>query len=304
MSDALADFAILILSHGRADNVRTVEKLAEFKYTGRFFVVVDDEDDQVDANRKRYSDKVVVFSKREAEKITDAGDNLESRSGVVYARNYAWTIARKLGLRYFMAMDDDYTGFYVRLRAGQGSNDSGAYRAECLDGVLAAMLRYFKTTPALAIAMSQGGDHIGGTTRNNMQKRKAMNTFLCAVDRPFKFYGRLNEDTTAYTLLGRRGALFLTIPNIQVNQLQTQANPGGLTEQYLDVGTYVKSFYSVLYTPSAVRDGQFKDARSDRLPRVHHAINWKATVAQILPERFRKPDEKPTRKRGGAALRA
>lgn len=36
-------------------------------------------------------------------------------------------------------------------------------------------------------------------------------------------------------------------------QMQTQKNAGGMTETYLESGTYLKSFYSVMYAPSCVK---------------------------------------------------
>lgn len=281
------DFAIFILTHGRANSVRTVKALAEFKYTGRWYIVIDDEDAQGDTYRARYGERVIEFSKSEVATQFDIGDNLAGRGVVVFARNACWELAQRVGVRYFMQMDDDYNGFYIRFNSAK---EYGTHRAECLDGALSAMIDYLASVPALSIAMSQGGDHIGGAERLNMQKRKAMNTFLCDVERPFPFFGRLNEDTSAYVELGRKGKLFLTIPSIQVNQAATQSQAGGLTEAYLDAGTYVKSFYSVMYTPSVVKVGILFDGRSNVEPRIHHKINWRATTAQILPELFRKPD--------------
>ncbi|MWE22378.1 DUF1367 family protein [Escherichia coli] len=68
-------------------------------------------------------------------------------------------------------------------------------------------------------------------------KRKAMNSFICSVDRPFSFMGRINEDVNTYTNLGRCGELFMTIGAVQLGQKQTQKNSGGMTELYLDSGT-------------------------------------------------------------------
>ena len=48
--------------------------------------------------------------------------------------------------------------------------------------------------------------------------RKAMNSFICSVDRPFQFVGRINEDVNTYVLLGSRG-VFLSILQIGLDQL-------------------------------------------------------------------------------------
>lgn len=154
-----------------------------------------------------------------------------------------------------------------------------------LDAVFDAMLDYFIPTPALSIAMAQGGDFIGGKHgKFEKPKRKAMNSFLCATDRPFQFYGRLNEDLTATAVLAPRGGLFLTIPHVALQQKQTQANPGGLTEMYLDSGTYVKSFYSVMYQPSSVQISILHSKHS----RIHHKVHWRYTAPYILSESTRK----------------
>lgn len=72
-------------------------------------------------------------------------------------------------------------------------------------------------------------------------KRKAMNSFICSVDRPFSFMGRINEDVNTYTNLGRCGELFMTIGAVQLGQKQTQKNSGGMTELYLDSGAPIYS---------------------------------------------------------------
>ena len=40
------DFAIFILSHGRADNVKTLDTIKTCGYTGKWYVIIDNEDKQ------------------------------------------------------------------------------------------------------------------------------------------------------------------------------------------------------------------------------------------------------------------
>jgi hypothetical protein len=58
-----------------------------------------------------------------------------------------------------------------------------------------------------------------------------------------------------------------------------------MTELYLESGTYVKSFYSVVYQPSSVKVGVLRGRSGTRL---HHSVNWKATVPKILRETLKK----------------
>jgi hypothetical protein len=148
---------------------------------------------------------------------------------------------------------------------------------------------FLKGAPQVrSIAMAQGGDYIGGVSNDIFtslnRKRKLMNVYFNATDRPYEFYGRINEDTNCYVQNGKVGQVFLTHPSIHVNQLQTQSNAGGLTEFYLETGTYVKSFYTVLFNPSAVQVRMMGEAHK----RLHHHVEWENAVPKIIRETIRK----------------
>ena len=83
---------------------------------------------------------------------------------------------------------------------------------------------------------------------------------------------RISMDT------GSVGNLFLSTNQISLAQKQTQKNAGGMTESYLDFGTYVKSFYSILYHPSSVKISTMNSTHM----RIHHLISWENTVPKIL----------------------
>ena len=40
------NFAVFILTHGRAENVETYKALRDCGYTGKIYVIIDDEDDE------------------------------------------------------------------------------------------------------------------------------------------------------------------------------------------------------------------------------------------------------------------
>lgn len=281
----LNDFAVFILTHGRPDNVVTYDTLKKHGYTGRVYLVIDDEDDTEDQYRERYGDKVIQFSKREIEKTFDTGDNFTNKRGVIiYARNACFEIARNLGVKYFCELDDDYTSFTFRFGA---DNTFAEENVLSLDAIFSAMLDFYISLGdrCKTIAMAQGGDYIGGGAgsygKSIKLTRKAMNSFICCVDRPFTFVGRINEDVNTYVRRGYEGDLFLTINQICLHQKQTQSNKGGMTETYLESGTYLKSFYSVMYHPAAVHIGLM----GNKNKRLHHNIEWNAVAPKIIKER-------------------
>ena len=189
-----------------------------------------------------------MTNKKEQEKLFDIGDNFKDDRVVVFARNAVFDIARELGYEYFLVLDDDYTEFrYTR-------DDKQQYvtklrRVLNLDRMFKELLEYYKKTNAKTLCIAQGGDFIGGEGSSVFKKklsRKAMNFFICSVNRPFQFVGRINEDVNTYVRFCTTGDLFLTIPNISLKQTDTQSNKGGMSDIYANQGTYVKSFYSVI----------------------------------------------------------
>ena len=243
------DFCAFILTHGRPDKVITLRSLRSHGYTGKVFIVIDDEDQTGDEYRRIFGDDVLVFSKDEVGRYTDQFDNFSDRRTILWARNACWDLAKQMGYRYFIQLDDDYMTWLHR-RRGKGHQYSSSVVAEeyhgwtikNLDAVFDALVRLVETTPIKTVALSQGGDHIGGELGKRRFRRKAMNSFVCDTAKPFLFRGRINEDVNTYVSLGGTGDLFLTDMQLQLNQLETQTNAGGMTEVYLDSGTYVKSF--------------------------------------------------------------
>ena len=284
-----SDFAALILTHGRPDRVHTYFALRNAGYTGRIIIVIDNEDKTAKEYRSRYGSDVVMFDKAAIAKTFDEGDNFQDRRAIIYARNASFQIAKDLGYRYFVQLDDDYTGFYYRF-------DEDGFYGHCitpsLDWLFSALCDYLKATPFASIAISQGGDHIGGGESKKVigTKRKAMNSFICDIEKPFKFVGRINEDVNTYTCEQRKGLLFLTVMAAQLNQKPTQSNAGGMTDLYLDSGTYVKTFYSIMYAPSCVKVSDISDPKNGHAghARIHHKILWNNAAPLILSKHYKK----------------
>lgn len=278
------NFAIFILSHGRAKNVITIDTLRKAKYSGRIFLICDNEDDQLDDYRKiKGVEDVLVFDKEEQMKYNDTMDNFKSHKIVLYARNTCFDYAKKLGLDYFLELDDDYNTFQFRYLEGTTLKHAVISN---IDVLFNYFLDYLENSSFNCICFAQGGDLIGGANGAFLKgfKRKAMNAFFCKTDRPFKFLGSINEDTNMYTLGGIRGELYLTIMNTCLEQGTTQANAGGLTDQYLEYGTYVKSFYTVICAPSCTIVQPMGAVHK----RLHHKINWDKCTPCIINEKYRK----------------
>lgn len=275
------DFCIFILTHGRPDRVHTYDSLMKSGYTGKVYIVIDDEDKTEAGYRQRFGDKVLQFNKTEWAAKTDEGDNFRHRKAIVYARNACWELAKQIGCRYFVQFDDDYTEF--TLRYYNGSNEVKIRKG--MDEVLAALLEFFASIPAISIAMSQGADFNGSPDAS--LRRKCMNSWFCDLQKPFSFYGHMNEDVSAYVSYGLRGNLLFTVMQAKLQQKPTQVTAGGMSDLYLESGTYVKSFYSVMCAPSCVKIGSLSNCKEGG-GRIHHKINWHNAAPKILRETTKK----------------
>ena len=276
------DLCVFILTHGRPERVLTVTSLARHGYTGEWYLVCGDDDEALPAYQEKYGSKVIVFNKQQVEQTFDVVDNFKNRKSVVYARNMCFSLAKNLGFKFFIQLDDDYDQFVHKFDA-DGHFKSRPIRD--MDAVFGLMVDFYQNAPQIkSFAMAQDGDYMGGSKSTQAVAptllRKCMQTFICSPDRPFTFKGTMNDDVNTYCNEGGKGALFLTATQVAIHQGQTQLNKGGLTDLYVSYGTYVKSFYSVILNPASVKVSQM----GVRHKRLHHRIDWDRTVPKIVRE--------------------
>lgn len=269
------NFAIFIMVYGRPDKMWTINTLRKCGYSGKIYLVGDNTDTSILEYKKKYGDDLLVFDKKEVSKKYDSGDNSGDLRSTMYAANTIFDLAEEKGIKYFYIMCDDYYYFGYRYI-------TGAKIIKNLDAVFDLMVDFYKSTNTTTIAFSQGGDHIGGFSGIKL-KRKAMNSFLCSTERPFNFMGRMNEDVTTYVNLGSKGYLFFTFTNLQLDQKDSQSEKKGLTELYTDNGTYIKSFFSVMYNPSSVKVSMMNSNNR----RIHHSIKWINTTPMIIDQKYK-----------------
>lgn len=283
------DFVVFILTHGRPDKVHTLKTLKKCGYTGKTILVIDNEDKTAQEYYDKYGkENVVMFDKLKKSTEFDTVDRGQDRRTIVYARNACFDIAKDLGYKYFLELDDDYVEFRQRYE-----DDCGKFCTWYLrdfDALVDCMIEFLETSGATTVALSQTGDFIGGKNSKvakDRLTRKAMNSFFCSTERPFNFIGRINEDVTTYVHLGSRGYLFFTIADMSLDQMQTQANSGGMTDIYNSLGTYTKTFFSVIVNPSSVKVCTVGQSH----PRVHHRIDWTASVPKIISDKYKKKNK-------------
>ena len=152
------NFAVFILSHGRADNVITYKTLQRAGYTGRVYIVIDNEDKQASKYYQNFGDKVIMFDKAAEAEKTDCEDNFDGRGIVVYARNAVFDIAERLGAEYFIVLDDDYYNLCYKINSHYEYVDSTySTTFRNADSVFYFLIEFYKSIDCSVLAIGQGG---------------------------------------------------------------------------------------------------------------------------------------------------
>lgn len=147
------DFACIVISHGRPE-CSTVKVLRECGYTGKIYIVVDDEDEALPDYIERYGADVHVFHKEES---FDTGDLGGSKACGVFARNQCLKVAEKNNLTYYLELDDDLESLTYRY------NDDGHLRgikAKGIDRLFEGMCIYFDEAPVQCLGFGNAVDYV------------------------------------------------------------------------------------------------------------------------------------------------
>lgn len=285
--DAPKDFCLFILTFGRPNACKTLKTLQKStRFNTDYYLVCSDDDKSLPEYIENFGERVLVFNKKDMLPYIDRGDNFDKFNVILYARNICFTLADMLGYRYFCEFDDDYTEFRHRFHDEDVDSCLSRYITD-YDELFRVHLDFFQKTPTKTITISQMGDYIGGWQNGNVRRgyqRKVMNSFFCDIQQPFLFEGTINEDVNFYTQGGRKGEVMFNLFGFGLNQEMTQQNSGGMTEQYLDGGTYLKSFYSVMYSPSCVKVGTISHGKNERY---HHRVDGKSAYVKIIDPKYK-----------------
>lgn len=284
-------FAIFILSNGRANNISTIRAIEKAGYTGKYYIVCDNEDETLTEYIEKFgNDNVKVFNKKKIAEEIDTGTNDQDRRAVVFARNACFDLAKELNLDYFMELDDDYVEFEFRRQEG---NVLRCIAMKNMDKVISIMIRFLEDSGAKTIAMAQGGDLIGGAQSGSwkeMLRRKAMNSFVFRTNDRLWFVGKSNEDVSTYVTESNRGVLFFTFCKIALKPKRTQSVQGGMTEFYSKNSGFTKPFSSVIFAPQAIK----VSTMGENHKRFHHLVSWNNCAPKILNAKWKKRKGKIT----------
>ena len=248
------DFGVIIISHGRP-HCETIKTLHESGYTGKIFVVVDDEDKTLQEYLDLYGENVHVFHKFE---WFDVGDNMDSpRTVGVFARNECLKVAKEKGLTYYLEMDDDLKSLSYRY------NDDGhlkGKKVKSFDLVIEAICDYFDNSAIGCLGFGNANDYIGGVEHFDGANvsRVPMNSFFLRADDDIMWLGRNSDDFITVINEQHKGKYWCRFPSVQAvydvwSPKKNSKEKGGSIALYNELGSWRLRFYGVIFKPGCIK---------------------------------------------------
>lgn len=277
------DFAVFILTHGRAKQQKTLSTLLKCGYTGPLFLVIDDEDDQGPLYKKLYGDRVLTFSKQHVEKHFDTMTNQKEYRSVVYARNASYALALERGIRFIFMCDDDISNLSFRVvRDGKLKG----FNIQNINRLFEAMTEYMRSANLGILGFSQAGAFIGGANSKKYQEgcqRNCAQAMMFDAHHPILFRGIFNEDLQVALDAGTAGKVVLSTMLVSITSPERTTNTGGLHDLYKANSTYTPCFYTLMAYPGVAR---IENNGPDFRLRLSH----NAFAPLILSDKHRKRD--------------
>jgi hypothetical protein len=253
-------FPIYIVSKGRHESRLTSKTLERLRIP--YFIVVEESEFDLYASvidRK----KILILDERfkdEYETCDDYGSTRSKLSGP--ARNFAWDDSIRRGFAWHWLIDDNIDGFFrlfdnIKTPVGDGT----IFRV-----MEDFVLRYRN------VAMA-GPNYFMFASRKSKLPPFVLNTriYSCNLirnDVPFRWRGRLNEDTILSLDLLKAGWCTVLFNAFLQLKMTTQTLKGGNTEFYRSVGTLEKSKLLVDTHPDVARI-------SYKFNRWHHHVDYR-----------------------------
>ena len=250
----LNDFAIFVLTHGRPDKQLTWELLKKLGYTGKIYLVLDDQDKTIPQYIQNFgAENIFIFDKNHYVQTTDTGNNKPVFGCGIYARNAIEDIAKEMGLKAFVQADDDILNMRIRFP------EADRVRSYCInstfDSIIYAYIEFIKSTNFAYIGFGNAPAYMCGKEVFNINNSNFPYVFMLRNSRvDVKWSMNFSDDYATPTLLSNRGNLCLQIPFVQVDEspVADVKTTGGMANSYARETELSLAFYIKMSSPNSV----------------------------------------------------
>lgn len=254
--------ATFILTHGRPYNQRTLGVLQDLGYTGKIYLVLDDQDETIQKYIDEYgADNIIIFDKNHYVSKTDTGLHRPVFKFAVYARNAIEDIARDCGLDYFLMLDDDITN--IRFRYNDNGSLKTAYINGCFDSIMYSYIDYMDKADISCMSLGFGNMYMSGCSAletESSRQRICVEAFVRSVKHKIDWRLNMVEDLITSIDASMRGDVWFQFLPLQVEiQMSEGAVSGGNSDAYNSFGKYKMTFFPTIIYPSSNRPRYVKN---------------------------------------------
>lgn len=244
-------YAVFIISHNRADRVETWNTLREARYSGKLYVMIDNEDKSKVKYVNRFGIDTIVFDKSVAVEDVDTLETSDSKSSPVFARNVVETTALELGLDAYIIMDDDIKN--LRYRWVEDNKVRSLSITQNLDKVFDLYLDFMVKSDMSATSFANVMLYIGGV--NGIDSRISNNREMYQIHMrnmkyPVEWKSLVNNDTITELLCARQGYFLWSLPFVIQDSPKMNTLPGGMKKVYDSISDFKRAFFATVALPS------------------------------------------------------
>lgn len=279
------NFAVFILSHKRADRVETYDTLRKGGYSGKIYVVVDNQDPMLERYQERFLDDVLVFDKQT---YIDSSETLETtrmKSSAVYARNAIEQYAKDFELDVFGMFDDDVVN--MRYRWVEEETVRSLSVRGGLDSVFEYYGQYMLDTDIACTSFPFTMFYVSGVHDLDKRITECRHTYqihIRNVHKPVEWIGIINHDTISQLLTMKLGYIWWSIPHLVFDAKPMNKESGGLKEVYDALKDFDMAFLAVIACPDCCKITTSNGQRST----LQIKENKYASYPMIVSQRYKK----------------
>lgn len=277
-------FAVFITTHGRVDRVTTYGTLRRCGYTGKIYIVVDNEDEQLQRYLNRFSD-VLVFNKQLQFNKCDKVIATQQKASVTYARNAVEAYAKHFMLDAFMVVDDDITGF--RYRWVDGDSVRSLAVSNGMDDVLSLYAQYIIDHNIAVTSFAHMMFYISGThnlSKRITEQREISQLFIRNTKFEIDWIGVMRQDILTNMVTAKMGMIWWVLPFITYDaepMNETGENLGGMKEAYDNISEFRRTFLGVIVSPFCIKVGCANE-------RIKMSWNKESAYPLVVSSRYKK----------------
>lgn len=279
------NFAVFITTHERADRVLTYDALRHSGYTGTIYLVVDDEDTQIDDYLGTYREEVLIFSKQKYMNMCDTIIPTTQKASVTYPRLFVEDVAKDYRLDAFMVIDDDMPTF--RYRWVDGDVVRSMSMKSGMNEVLEMYAQYIIDNDIAVTSFVHTMFYVAGTKNLNKritEQRELNGVFIRNTKFDVDWTGVMRQDMITNLLTSRRGYIWWALPFVVFETMpmnEVGVNEGGMKSTYDAISHYNRAFLGVIAVPSCLKIGCANG-------RIKIACDWNNGCAKIISGRYKK----------------